>query len=430
MAFAGFDEGRPMFSVEAEMGTLGAMLLSERAAEELRVMLSEEDFYRPAHRLVFRSMLGIMGRGFQIDQVTLEEELKGRGDLPNVGGPDYLLEIAMYVPSAANSTYYGEIVAEKSRLRRLDTLLRGGIGQLHGAEDEDGTAADIASAIAMELSSIGGAAAGVMSMESIDEAGGDTGVTTGFKTIDRHIATRGAALGQMAVVVAKEKAGKSTLKTQIALATARAGFGTLYISLADLSAKRLKRRWLRAMSSFSEKEVADFHGLLSEFLAAKSELERDLPIEVMDVARLGTVDVDEIIATIESHRQRRSRTGNPLQVVLIDYAQKLKSKKFKGGDRVGMYDYCSAQISSYAERSGLVIWVGSQLTDGNQKEGRDLMTKGSRAWLEDAGLVLWLDRQQGESAVLQIYRSRFGGMGKQAHLIFNKEYVRFDEVPT
>ena len=56
----GFDESVPLYSVEAEMSTLGAMLLSERAAEEIVTILGEDDFYRPAHRLVFRAMKALI----------------------------------------------------------------------------------------------------------------------------------------------------------------------------------------------------------------------------------------------------------------------------------------------------------------------------------------------------------------------------------
>ena len=72
----GFDESVPLYSVEAEMSTLGAMLLSERAAEEIVTILNDDDFYRPAHRLVFRAMKALISGHKPIDMVTLIEELK------------------------------------------------------------------------------------------------------------------------------------------------------------------------------------------------------------------------------------------------------------------------------------------------------------------------------------------------------------------
>ena len=103
----GYDESVPLYSVEAEMSTLGAMLLSERAAEEIVTILAEDDFYAPRHRLVFRAMKSLIAGHKPIDMTTLTEELKARGDLANIGGPDYLTEIDLFVPTASNSAAYG-----------------------------------------------------------------------------------------------------------------------------------------------------------------------------------------------------------------------------------------------------------------------------------------------------------------------------------
>ena len=73
----GFDESVPLYSVEAEMSTLGAMLLSERAAEEIVTILAEDDFYRPSHRLIFRAMKSLIGGHKPIDMVTLDRGAEG-----------------------------------------------------------------------------------------------------------------------------------------------------------------------------------------------------------------------------------------------------------------------------------------------------------------------------------------------------------------
>src|SRR5918993_854521 len=74
----------PPHNIEAEESVLGSMLLSKDAIAEVLELLREDDFYRPAHRTVFRSVL----------------ELYGHGD-------------------AANATYYARIVKEAGVLRRL-----------------------------------------------------------------------------------------------------------------------------------------------------------------------------------------------------------------------------------------------------------------------------------------------------------------------
>jgi len=109
----------PLHSLEAEMSTLGSMMLSERAAEEIVTILEDSDFYRPAHREIFRAIRQLVNNSKPIDGVTLRNELLDREKLGEVGGEDYLIQIAEYVPSAANATHYAQIVLDKSTLRRL-----------------------------------------------------------------------------------------------------------------------------------------------------------------------------------------------------------------------------------------------------------------------------------------------------------------------
>ncbi|RYG16950.1 hypothetical protein EON82_24430 [bacterium] len=131
------------------------------------------------------------------------------------------------------------------------------------------------------------------------------------------------------------------------------------VSMADRNQERLKRRFLRTMGGFSDRDVADKHGFLPEFEAAKTELERDLVIRVVDAKGLGTRNVDQIVATAEAERQRMWRGATPLEVPVLDYAQKFRSKNFRGSERVAMCEYCSSQLSDYAERSGLRLWIAA-----------------------------------------------------------------------
>ena len=104
----------PLHSIEAEMSVLGSMLLAQRAAEEIVTILSEDDFFRPAHQVIFRALRQLITSHKEIDIVTLRTELTERAMLNDVGGVDYLLQLAEYVPSAANSKYYAQIVLDKA----------------------------------------------------------------------------------------------------------------------------------------------------------------------------------------------------------------------------------------------------------------------------------------------------------------------------
>ena len=49
------DELLPLHNLEAEMSTLGAMILKEQAAEAVFGILTDDDFFYPAHREIFKA---------------------------------------------------------------------------------------------------------------------------------------------------------------------------------------------------------------------------------------------------------------------------------------------------------------------------------------------------------------------------------------
>src|SRR5207247_8461280 len=82
-------------------------------------MPQPEDFYRGAHRKLFRAMVDLSERSEPVDLSTLAESLKTRGELAEVGGASYLAELTERVPTAANAVHYARIVRERAILRGL-----------------------------------------------------------------------------------------------------------------------------------------------------------------------------------------------------------------------------------------------------------------------------------------------------------------------
>ncbi len=109
----------PPHNVEAEESVLGSMLMSKDAIAEVLELLREEDFYRPAHRTVFRSVLELYSHGQAVDAITVAEGLRRNGELADVGGAPFLHTLVSSVPTAANAAFYARIVKEAGILRRL-----------------------------------------------------------------------------------------------------------------------------------------------------------------------------------------------------------------------------------------------------------------------------------------------------------------------
>ena len=127
-------------NIEAEQSVIGAMLIDKNAVEEIAEQLKPDDFYRQAHRVIFRTMLALYSKNEAVDMVTVTDELKKTGKLNDVGGVSYITMLANIVPTAANVKYHARIVAEKSILRQL---VETGTYIAEMGYDETGTVKDI-----------------------------------------------------------------------------------------------------------------------------------------------------------------------------------------------------------------------------------------------------------------------------------------------
>lgn len=104
--------------LDAERGVLGSVLIEAEAIPRAAALLQEEDFWRPAHRLIYGAMLALSERGEPVDLVTLSEELRSRAKLDEAGGIAYLTDLAAGVPTAARVDSYARTVREAAAKRR------------------------------------------------------------------------------------------------------------------------------------------------------------------------------------------------------------------------------------------------------------------------------------------------------------------------
>jgi replicative DNA helicase len=212
-------ERTPPQDIPAEQSVLGGMMLSKDAIADVVEQIKGNDFYKPAHELVYDSILDLYGRGEPADAVTVAAELTKRGELSRVGGAPYLHTLISMVPTAANAGYYARIVRERAVLRRLveagTRIVQLGYAAEGGDVDEivNSAQAEVYAVTEQRTSEdylplsaiIGG------TMEEIEALGnrgdGMVGVPTGFLELDRL--TNGLHAGQMVVLAARPAIGKA-----------------------------------------------------------------------------------------------------------------------------------------------------------------------------------------------------------------------------
>jgi len=218
----GEDFGRqPPHDMAAEQSVLGGMLLSKDAIADVVEVIRPGDFYRPAHQAVYDAILDLYGRGEPADPVTVSATLDRRGELKRIGGPPYLVTLTQTVPTAANASYYAEIVAEKAILRRLveagTRIVQFGYAGADGGQD----VAEVVDRAQAEIYEVTERRSSedflpleellqptMDEIDSIASRGGiSLGVPTGFTELDE--VTNGLHPGQMIIVAARPGVGKA-----------------------------------------------------------------------------------------------------------------------------------------------------------------------------------------------------------------------------
>ncbi|MEV8340432.1 replicative DNA helicase [Streptomyces niveus] len=194
------------------------MLLSKDAIADVVEIIKGHDFYRPAHETVFQAILDLYAKGEPADPITVAAELTKRGEITRVGGASYLHTLVQSVPTAANASYYAEIVHERAVLRRL---VEAGTKITQMGYAADGDVDEIVNSAQAEIYAVteqrtsedylplGDIMEGALDeIEAIGSRSGEmTGVPTGFTDFDSL--TNGLHPGQMIVIAARPAMGKA-----------------------------------------------------------------------------------------------------------------------------------------------------------------------------------------------------------------------------
>ena len=211
----------PPHSVEAEQSVLGGLLLDNTAWDRLGGILSERDFYRSEHALIYRVIERLIGDNRPADVITVFEAIKNEPEADLIG-IDYLNSLAQNTPSAANIKGYAEIIRDRSILRRLIEVSDSIVNTAFMPEGRSvRTLLDEAESRILQIGEEGSRKADYLEIEPllkavvarIDElynrdGGSDiTGIATGFIDLDKQ--TSGLQKGDLVIVAGRPSMGKA-----------------------------------------------------------------------------------------------------------------------------------------------------------------------------------------------------------------------------
>ncbi|MFF0489027.1 replicative DNA helicase [Nocardia sp. NPDC004068] len=397
----GEDFGRqPPHDMAAEQSVLGGMLLSKDAIADVVEVLRPGDFYRPAHQAVYDAVLDLYGRGEPADPVTVAAALDRRGELKRIGGAPYLVTLTQTVPTAANASYYAEIVAEKSVLRRLveagTRIVQYGYA---GADGQD--VAEVVDRAQAEIYEVTERRSSddflpleellqptMDEIDSIASRGGmSLGVPTGFTELDE--VTNGLHPGQMIIVAARPGVGKSTLGMDfMRSASIKHGLASVIFSL-EMSRTEIVMRLLSAEARIKLGDMRS--GRMSDDdwtkLARRMSEISEAPLFVDDSPNMTMMEIRA--------KARRLKQRHDLRLVVVDYLQLMTSGK-KVESRQQEVSEFSRSLKLLAKELEVPVVAISQLNRGPEQRTdkrpmvSDLRESGSLE--QDADMVILLHR--------------------------------------
>ena len=395
------DFGRqPPHDNEAEQGVLGAMLLSPNTITDIIEELIPDDFYRPAHQLIYRAILDLFSDNKDVDPVIVAGRLDRNHDLERVGGAPYLHTLISSVPTAANARYYAEIVAEKAVLRRLvDAGTR--VVQL-GYEGTEGAEVDVVVDMAQqEVFAIAqrnvtedyAILADILqpTMDELDELSTHGGLARGIPTgfIDLDNLTNGLHGGQMIIVAARPGVGKSTLALDFMRSCSIKHNKASVIFSLEMSKSEIV---MRLLSAETEIRLSDMRaGRMSDEAWAKLANRvgqiSEAPLFIDDSANLTMMEIRS--------KARRLKQKHDLQMIVVDYLQLMSSGKRVESRQQEVSEF-SRQLKLLAKELDVPLVAISQLNRGPESRTdkrpqlADLRESGSLE--QDADMVMLLYR--------------------------------------
>ena len=428
----------------AEMAVLGGMLMSKDAIGEVSQMIDVSDFYQPRNQTVYEAVIKLFSASQPVDAVLVANELLAEGNLEKVGGSDYLHSLVASVPTAANATYYADIVHQRAILRNV--IAAGTkIAQLgytaEGSQAED--VVNLAQAEVYEMSTgkvrqdyapIGTVIADTLDqLDRLQSGEVSRGVPTGFRDIDD--VTQGLQPGQMIVVAGRPAMGKSTLGVDFARSAAlHHGLTTIIFSL-EMSKNELAQRIISAESNIPLAAMRRADDITPERWAILNELQGKLQNAPLFIDDSPNMSLMEIRA-----KCRRLKQTNDLKLVVIDYLQLMQGRPGKNGDnRQQEISEISRSLKALARELNVPVIALSQLS--RSVEARqvkrpmlsDLRESGSLE--QDADIVMFLYREdyydkdtEHKNQTEVIIAKHRNGPVDTVNLYFQKEYTKFRDM--
>jgi replicative DNA helicase len=432
-------------SIEAEQSVLGGLLLSADAWDAVAESVSDRDFYRADHRLIFRQIARLAEASDPVDVITVADKLQASGELEAAGGLPYLAELAQNTPSASNIRAYGQVVRERASLRKLieaaQDIADSGFNPEGRTSDQ---LVDEAERLIMQISEEGPKTGGpqdvnpllksaLARIEELFTSGGDiTGLSTGFADLDNM--TFGLQPSDLVIVAGRPSMGKTSFAMNLVENAVLGQDKPILVFSMEMPAEQLVIRMLSSIGRINQTRIRN------DKLEQEDWPKLSTAVNKLKDVRLFIDDTPALSPTELRTRARRvaRENGGELGMIMVDYMQLMQIAGSSEG-RTAEISEISRNLKAIAKEFACPMVALSQLNRSLEQRpnkrpvNSDLRESG--AIEQDADVIMFIYRDEvynEESpdkgvAEIIIGKQRNGPIGT-ARLAFQGEFTRFENL--
>lgn len=426
---------------EAEQAILGIMMIDTNKILPIIVLLNQEDFYSPAHRLIYKAIETMYREGKAVDIVTISEWLRFNDELEQVGGREYISSLAENVITTANYKNYCKIILKYSKKRKIKGLLEEYLNEINSTDVDE-----VAQAIKLKMEEIiinrtsdnlthimNGVEPVVEQIDSIlNSENNILGLSTGLDSLDKWLS--GLVGGRLYIIGARPAMGKSALAQQISeyvasLPDKNVVFASLEMSVEEYTQRALFRR-CNINQEMLTRGMVD-KDTIFEKVYKESEAIANENLYIIDNAECTLSEVENGIVNCINKK-------GSCDLVVVDYLQLMAHDNRKETDDYKTVSYNSTGLKKLARKYNVPVIALCQLSRSleTRADKRPILSdlRESGKIEQDADVVMFLFREEvydptpmnKGSAELIVAKQRQGRTGK-IDLIFNAGKTEFKE---
>ena len=387
-------------NIDAEQAVLGSVFLSKYALEKVLEELTQDQFYLENHSKIFNAIQFLAEKGVPIDVTTLTAELDQRKILGQIGGVEYLTEIATCVPTAANVDQYIKIVTESALKRNLieaaTTIVTDGFQSTENIGDILDTAEKrIIDVVKRRRTSEFRPIQDVLfkaqsDLEELSKQKGEiTGIPTGYFNIDRL--TKGFHENELIIIAARPAMGKTAFALNMAVNMAVNAKKSVALFNMEMGAEQLVTRMLASVGQIEASKLRTGRLEHQDWKRVNEAISR-----LADTKMFIDDTPGQTVSEIRAKCRRLSNSKEGLDIVIIDYLQLISGSAKYAGQRQQEVSEISRSLKTLAMELNIPVIALAQLS--RSVEGRedkrpllsDLRESGSIE--QDADIVAFLYR--------------------------------------